>query len=301
MKKSLILIALILAFSPMAQAEDTADSNPVSFIGSWGEPENTAGYDESAGEKKGHPFKSGMFNIDKSKQAEMLAKYDTDGDGALSDTEKTAMHTAMKAEMEAKKAEMLAKFDADGDGSLSDTERQAMQTARKAEMEAKMLEKFDTDGDGTLSDTEKAAMEKNRPARVEGKGQRGPKGGQGMRDGKMPEEMLTKFDTDGDGSLSDTEKAAMQTAMKAEMEAKKAEMLTKFDTDGDGSLSDTERQAMQTARKADMQAKMLEKFDTDGDGTLSDTEKAAMEKNRPARGEGKGPRGGQRPGMKNRR
>ena len=110
------------------------------------------------------------------------------------------------------------------------------------------------------------------------------------------------------GSIKDTVTSMKDQAkdqLKAEMEAKRTAMEAKYDSDGDGTLSDTEKQAMHEARKTEMQSQMLKKFDTDGDGILSDTEKSAMESARPQKGErgmGKGMgKGGPRPGMKNRR
>lgn len=48
------------------------------------------------------------------------------------------------------------KFDKDGDGTLSKSEREAARAAMK-ERHAKILEQFDKDGDGTLSEEERAA------------------------------------------------------------------------------------------------------------------------------------------------
>jgi hypothetical protein len=70
-------------------------------------------------------------------------------------------------------------------------------------------------------------------AAPEGKIDSGVKEGRGA---KMKELMLKRFDADGDGVLSDTDKAAMAAARK--------EMITKYDTDGDGVLSETERAAI---------------------------------------------------------
>lgn len=189
MKKTLILIALLLAFAPGIHAEETSDSSaePVGFIGSWGAPEDSTAGEGFDGPPPKRPFGGGRFDINRA------AEYDTDSDGTLSDSEKEAMQTAIKAEMAAKKAEMLAKYDSDGDGALSDTEKETMHEAHKAEMEAKLLEKFDTDGDGKLSETEKKAMHEARKT-------------------EMQSQMLKRFDTDGDGTLSDTEKAAMESA-----------------------------------------------------------------------------------------
>ena len=67
----------------------------------------------------------------------------------------------------------------------------------------------------------------------------GKKGGKKGKPSK--EEMLKKFDKDGDGKLSEDEKAAAQAA--------RAKKIAQYDTDGDGKLSDAERQAMKDARK----------------------------------------------------
>jgi Ca2+-binding EF-hand superfamily protein len=85
--------------------------------------------------------------------ADVLAKYDTDGDGVLSATEKTAMKAALAAEAAAKKAELIAKYDADGDGVLNAAERE---TAHAAMVAAKFAE-LDKDASGGLSAAEFAA------------------------------------------------------------------------------------------------------------------------------------------------
>ncbi len=57
----------------------------------------------------------------------VLAKYDTDKDGKLSDEEIAVLQADVKKAQEAKKAAILKKFDKDGDGKLSKEERKAMQ------------------------------------------------------------------------------------------------------------------------------------------------------------------------------
>jgi Ca2+-binding EF-hand superfamily protein len=91
--------------------------------------------------------------------AEILAKFDKDGDGKLSDEESKAAREAMQA----KRKEAQSKFDTDGDGKISEEERKAMFATRKKEMVAK----FDKDGDGVLNDEEKKAARESfgpRPA-----------------------------------------------------------------------------------------------------------------------------------------
>lgn len=105
--------------------------------------------------------------------------------------------------------------------------------------------------------------------------------------GGPPPELVKQFDKDGDGKLSDEERATMREAHQARMEERRKEMLEKFDADKDGKLSPEEREKAREARKAEM----LEKFDKDGDGKLSEEERAAMPKP-PARPGGPGgPRG----------
>lgn len=93
----------------------------------------------------------------------------------------------------------------------------------------------------------------------------------------MREEMLKKFDKDGDGKLNDEEKKAMQE----EREKRHKEMLEKYDTDKDGKISKEEREA---AMKAWHQ-KLLKEFDADGDGKLSDEESQTARKTLRERGE----------------
>lgn len=117
-----------------------------------------------------------------------------------------------------------------------------------------------------------------------------PAGGDGSSDSKRQhmEEMRKKFDTNGDGKLDDTEKAAMREAMKndPQFQKRREEMIKKFDTNGDGQLDDTEKAAMEAAMKAragggkggDMKDKMLARFDKNGDGQLDEAEKAEAKK-----------------------
>ncbi len=56
-------------------------------------------------------------------------------------------------------------------------------------------------------------------------------------------------------------------------------VLKKFDKDGDGKLSDEEKAAWKAARDGEKKA-MLEKYDADKDGKLSDEEKAAAKAER---------------------
>ena len=58
------------------------------------------------------------------------------------------------------------------------------------------------------------------------------------------EELLKKFDKDGDGKLNDAERAELRKAM----DARRKEFMAKFDKDGDGKLNEEERKAAMAAR-----------------------------------------------------
>jgi Ca2+-binding EF-hand superfamily protein len=115
--------------------------------------------------------------------------------------------------------------------------------------------------------------------------------GQGDRKGKPSrEEILKKYDKDGDGELSEEELKQLREDRLKEggrqqgRRPSREEMLERFDKDGDGELSEEERQAMREAMggrrgpSPEQRKEMMEKFDTDGDGELSEEERAAMRK-----------------------
>ena len=82
-----------------------------------------------------------------------------------------------------------------------------------------------------------------------------------------------RFDQDGDGQLSEQERAAMES----QREQRKADMMRKLDTDGDGQISDAERAAL----KAQRVERMVERMDSDGDGKVSQDELDAEPRRRP--------------------
>ena len=112
------------------------------------------------------------------------------------------------------RAEMMKKFDKDGDGVLNEAERTAMREAMGARKggvvgerpsREEMLKKFDKDGDGQLNEEERAAMREAMGGR--------PGGPEGERPDR--EEMLKKFDKDGDGQLNEAERAEMRKAFES--------------------------------------------------------------------------------------
>ena len=96
-------------------------------------------------------------------------------------------------------------------------------------------------------------------------------------------EFMGKFDANKDGKLSDDELGKVKEEVKRLMEEHRQKMVKEFDKNGDGKLSDEEKKAMREAfgekrEKARKEAEELAKavFDTDGDGKLSKDEKRTM-------------------------
>jgi len=99
-------------------------------------------------------------------------------------------------------------------------------------------------------------------------------GGEGKRE--LPQRILEKFDTDGDGKLNDSEKSELKKAMTQRRDQNQAKMLKRFDSDNDGTLSTEEKKAaiptIKKERKAIHEA-ALKQFDKDGDGKLNPEER----------------------------
>lgn len=96
---------------------------------------------------------------------ELVAKFDKDKDGKLSDEEKAAAKEAMKAQAdEWLKKRFTKEADKNGDGKLDDAEKAALDDmlakhhAKVAEIKAKIVKKFDANGDGKLDDGERAKL-----------------------------------------------------------------------------------------------------------------------------------------------
>ncbi len=194
---------------------------------------------------------------------EILAKYDTDCDGKLSDSEKAAM----KADLEAKRQELIAKYDTNGDGVLDATERAAAEAAIQAERLAAQTAKFatlDTDTSGGLSLAEFTA---------------------GAPTGATASKIAATFkrlDTNKDNSLSLAEfttKPAKPTPPDV------AAKFTSLDTDLSGGLSLAEftAGAPKGATAAQIQAAFT-KVDADADGSITLTEFSAAPPPPPAKG-----------------
>ena len=138
---------------------------------------------------------SERFEEMKKRREDFMARFDTDGDGEISEEEREAIREAFQAQRRERMLErMTERFDADGDGELNDEERLAAEAeleARDIERRARMVERFDTDGDGQLSDAE------NQAAREQFTRGRGGAGG-----GNQWRDAVQRYDQDGDGELN---------------------------------------------------------------------------------------------------
>lgn len=88
--------------------------------------------------------------------------------------------------------------------------------------------------------------------------------------GEHHTKLVEKFDTNGDGKLDVSEKAAARAAFGERLKSKHPKLFERIDSDGNGVLSEAEGKA---AREKLHEAK--KKIDANGDGTLDDGERAA--------------------------
>jgi Ca2+-binding EF-hand superfamily protein len=130
---------------------------------------------------------------------------------------------------------------------------------------------------------------------------------------KRRQEMLKRFDLNGDGKLDEAEKAAMKETLKQEKTLRGSgdigslgapaapvpgpggevhndrffkELIKRFDRDGDGKLDASELADMEAARQqmqqngggARFREQMLKMFDRNGDGVLDEAERAEAAK-----------------------
>jgi hypothetical protein len=79
--------------------------------------------------------------------AELMQKFDKNGDGKLDDAERAQMKAAWEAKRAERHKEALAKYDTNKDGKLDDAERTALRDDRLAQR----FQAMDKNGDGKLT------------------------------------------------------------------------------------------------------------------------------------------------------
>lgn len=104
--------------------------------------------------------------------ADVIKKFDTNGDGVLDDAERAQKKAAWKARRAERRQEALTRYDANKDGTLDPAERQAMRDDRLASR----FQKLDANGDGKLTlDEFKAGADQGFHGRRGHRGHRGMK------------------------------------------------------------------------------------------------------------------------------
>jgi hypothetical protein len=78
-------------------------------------------------------------------------------------------------------------------------------------------------------------------------------------------EAIQKFDTNGDGTLDDAERAQMKAAWQAKRAERHKEDLARFDSNKDGVLDDAERKAL----RDDRLTQRFQAMDKNGDGKVT--------------------------------
>jgi Ca2+-binding EF-hand superfamily protein len=189
------------------------------------------------------------FQSRRDRFSRMMARYDADGDGVLSEAEREELRRSMRATWQERMIErMTPRFDADGDGVLSDDERleaEAEMEARAMEWRIRMQERFDTDGDGQISDDEQRAAQQ-----------------QFRRGGPQSPEMIQRYDRDGDGELNLDESYAAY--LERFDQRQRQQFVSEYDLDADGSVDATDLESFLTRYRESDPA-----TDVNGDGVLN--------------------------------
>ncbi len=236
------------------------------------------------------------------------------------------------AKAAARAAELLQRFDKNGDGKIDEDERadakeamikeqvdrqmarQALAQASPEQLRQRVLELFDADRDGRLDEAERATAEKAAAERA--------------ADPAAPvallrEELLKRFDANANGRLEPEERTAVReflaarraaaaepsapavvtdapTSAPAPVAAKplagaeapllsRAELLKRFDRNADGRIDATERETLETTLRTEWSTHpgFLRRWDANADGKIDDTEWTAAreEQRRRFRGE----------------
>jgi Ca2+-binding EF-hand superfamily protein len=183
---------------------------------------------------------------------ELLQKYDLDGDGHLDQAERDALN----ADIQAGKVQRRQPH-ARGGGRPVNADSQAGGDS--------ILEHRDANGAGQLNDAESApAHQDTLPGDVAPPGRRLRHSSQGdPASSAHRQEILKKYDANGDGQLDDAERAALRQdiangkiqpldlgsrppgAGRPGTPARREELLRRYDANGDGQLDETERAAFE--------------------------------------------------------
>lgn len=143
--------------------------------------------------------------------AEILKRFDKNGDGKLDEDEAADAHDAMLQEEMQRRA--------------------AAPAAKGGEIPPRLLEMFDKNHDGRLDDDERAAMRKYLATHRAG-------AGGGFLAGMRPE-IVRRFDKNHDGKIDEEEWAELGPVLRQRLQAM-LQQLHRIDKNGDGMIDDEE-------------------------------------------------------------
>lgn len=141
--------------------------------------------------------------------------------------------------------------DSNYDGLLSEEEREAFSIAERTNGKTEVFNKIDSDGDGLLSRDEVKAASKSREGRKDERNQK----------------LLEEYDTNLDGTLSETERTLIKSELKDKLTEKKAERGDSSDRGDRGDKSERSEDGDRGERNE--KRTKGPKLDADGDGFIS--------------------------------
>lgn len=216
------------------------------------------------GERRGHGKRGG-----KQRAERLFERFDTDGDGVITQTE-----------IEEVRAQDFAAADADGNGEISLEEFKASFMERSNDRMVRAFQFMDSNGDGTVTQEEvdvvanrifnrldrdgsgtiervrgkrgaNAENDRQRGQRAEARERRGRGGPHGR--GGQARQFMALFDTDGTGKVT-----------RDNFDAKRAELFALADTNGSGSFTLEEFGPLWMAINENRVVNMFQRADADG-------------------------------------
>jgi hypothetical protein len=153
--------------------------------------------------------------------AELGLVYDANDDGTLDAAEQQAIFDDFSAGCAAIRTQLLAKWDTDQDGTLSESELAAARTAHEAEEAAREAARGDDRHDGRHGEGGRRGGKGGKGGRHgDHHGGRDGDGDHDRRDhAARPSPLVKEFDANGDGSLDAAEKATMRSTVRARIAA----------------------------------------------------------------------------------